>query len=74
MCWMCVQAKWLAQVLSGRALLPSRADMEADISAFYKLMQKHNVPVRYTHNQVCSTSSTQSGLSLCAHARQLDWH
>ena len=46
------QAKWVAQVLSGRARLPSRGAMEADIQGFYELLQQASMPVRYTHCQV----------------------
>ncbi|BDA50060.1 Flavin-containing monooxygenase FMO GS-OX3 [Coccomyxa sp. Obi] len=46
-----LQAKWVAQVLSGRVTLPSREEMEADTEAFYELLNKHNVPVRHTHCQ-----------------------
>jgi hypothetical protein len=53
---MSAQAKWVAQVLSGRVTLPSEEDMEADIQAFYKLLKERNVPVRYTHNLVRTPS------------------
>lgn len=45
------QAKWVAQVLSGRAALPTRADMDADTAAFYGMLQRAGMPVRYTHCQ-----------------------
>ncbi len=47
-----LQAKWVAQVLSGRVALPSQEEMEADTEAFYDLLRRHNVPVRHTHCQV----------------------
>lgn len=50
--WWLLQAKWVAQVLSGRARLPSRDAMEADIQEFYNLLQEAGMPVRYTHCQV----------------------
>ncbi|CAL8465411.1 g4947 [Coccomyxa elongata] len=46
-----LQARWVAQVLSGRVALPSREEMEADTEAFYKLLKRHDVPVRHTHCQ-----------------------
>ncbi|EIE23106.1 FAD/NAD(P)-binding domain-containing protein [Coccomyxa subellipsoidea C-169] len=46
-----LQAKWVAQVLSGRVALPSREEMEADMEAFYRLLEKNSIPVRYTHCQ-----------------------
>jgi Flavin-binding monooxygenase-like len=48
-----LQSRWIARVLSGRAQLPSRADMEAHVDAFYTLLEESNVPVHYTHNHVC---------------------
>ena len=47
-----VQARWVAQVLSGKAILPDQATMLRDMEAFYKLRASHGVPVRYTHCQV----------------------
>ena len=49
---LCVQARWVAQVLSGKATLPSEAAMMEDINSFYTLRAEHGVPVRYTHCQV----------------------
>ncbi|KAK9815265.1 hypothetical protein WJX72_000885 [[Myrmecia] bisecta] len=46
-----LQAKYVARVLSGRVVLPSRASMEADIQTFQDLLERAGVPVRYTHNQ-----------------------
>ena len=49
---LCVQARWVAQVLSGKATLPSEAAMLEDIRSFYTLRAEHGVPIRYTHCQV----------------------
>jgi len=43
-----LQAKWIARVLSGRASLPSRQKMHAQIQAFYKALELSNVPKRCT--------------------------
>ena len=42
----------MAQVLSGRVMLPSEAAMIEDIRSFYTLRAEHGVPIRYTHCQV----------------------
>ena len=60
------QARWVAQVLSGRVSLPSREAMEADTRAFYDLMARTGTPVRYTH---CQASLPVSGL--CCVGRQI---
>ena len=48
----CGQARWVAQVLSGRAKLPDEATMIKEIEAFYSLRASHGLPKRYTHCQV----------------------
>lgn len=58
-----VQAKWVAQVLSGRVALPSKKEMEADTEAFYELLKSHNVPVRHTHCQVLALCPSNRSLS-----------
>ena len=46
------QAKWVARVLSGRAApLPDCATLQAEAAAFYALLERAGVPVRYTHRQ-----------------------
>ena len=46
------QAKWVARVLSGRAPpLPDCATLQAEAAAFYALLERAGVPVRYTHRQ-----------------------
>ena len=47
-----MQAKWVAQVLSGRVALPTQQEMEADMEAFYELLKEKGIPMRYTHCQV----------------------
>ena len=42
----------MAQVLSGKVMLPSEAAMMEDIERFYTLREEHGVPIRYTHCQV----------------------
>ena len=42
----------MARMLSGRARLPGRAKMHAQVQDFYDLLQRSGVPVRYTHCQV----------------------
>ena len=47
-----MQARWVAQVLSGKAILTNEAAMMEDIESFYTLRAEHGVPIRYTHCQV----------------------
>ena len=56
---LCVQVRWVAQVLSGKAILPSEAAMMEDIHGFYTLRAEHGVPLRYTHCQVSSDTQLQ---------------
>lgn len=44
-----LQAKWIAQVLSGNAILPSREEMLADVEAHYKQMEEDGIPKHHTH-------------------------
>ena len=44
-----LQSRWIAQVLAGRAQLPSRQDMEAHTAQFYACLEAAGVPTRYTH-------------------------
>ena len=44
-----LQSRWIAQVLAGRAQLPSRQDMEAHTAQFYASLDAAGVPTRYTH-------------------------
>ncbi|KAF6256908.1 hypothetical protein COO60DRAFT_1702105 [Scenedesmus sp. NREL 46B-D3] len=44
-----LQAKLIARLLSGRACLPSVADMEADTAAHYAQLQAEGAPLRYCH-------------------------
>ncbi len=51
-CPCAMQARFVARVLSGRVQLPTRSQMHAQVQDFYDLLQKAQVPVRYTHSQV----------------------
>ncbi|CAL5222037.1 g4330 [Coccomyxa viridis] len=53
------QAKWVAQVLSGRAKLPDEATMIKEMEAFYDLRASHGVPKRYMHCQSSGMPVTQ---------------
>ncbi|XP_063948635.1 flavin-containing monooxygenase FMO GS-OX-like 9 isoform X2 [Daucus carota subsp. sativus] len=44
------QAKWIAQLLSGKKSLPSRADMMRSVEEFYELKDHAGVPKRNTHD------------------------
>nr|GMD71564.1 flavin-containing monooxygenase FMO GS-OX5-like isoform X1 [Ipomoea batatas] len=44
-----LQAKWIAQVLSGNALLPSREEMLADVEAHYRQLEENGIPKHHTH-------------------------
>jgi len=60
-----VQARWVAQVLSGKAVLPNEVIMLRELEAFYKLRASHGVPVRYTHCQVnCLRSAAMLHLAV----------
>ena len=45
-----LQSKWVARVLSGRIVLPSKEDMMEDVKAFYSKLEARGWPKRYTHN------------------------
>lgn len=65
------QAKWVARVLSGRAApLPDCATLHAEAAAFYALLERAGVPVRYTHRQVRAafTAACMPGLMRTLHA------
>ena len=44
-----LQSKWLAHVLSGKALLPTKEEMMSDIEKYYHHMEETGVPKRFTH-------------------------
>ncbi|MQL89928.1 hypothetical protein Taro_022515 [Colocasia esculenta] len=44
------QAKWIAQVLSGRRALPSRDDMMKSVKEFYQAREAAGIPQRNTHD------------------------
>ncbi|KAG8363396.1 hypothetical protein BUALT_Bualt19G0018000 [Buddleja alternifolia] len=44
-----LQAKWVARVLSGKASLPSKEDMLAEVQHHYQYMEDNGIPKHYTH-------------------------
>ncbi|GJP38334.1 hypothetical protein CLOM_g22787 [Closterium sp. NIES-68] len=44
-----LQARWVAQLLSGRLSLPPRSDLEDGVRCLYASMEEQGVPERYTH-------------------------
>lgn len=44
-----LQSKWVACVLSGKAILPSEEEMLADVEQHYKDMEDQGVPKHHTH-------------------------
>ncbi|KAK6789948.1 hypothetical protein RDI58_013748 [Solanum bulbocastanum] len=44
-----LQAKWIAQVLSGKVLLPSEEQMLADIEDHNRQLEEAGIPKRHTH-------------------------
>ncbi|CAA7022613.1 unnamed protein product [Microthlaspi erraticum] len=44
-----LQGKWIAGVLSGRIMLPSKEDMMGEIKSFYATLEAQGIPKRYTH-------------------------
>lgn len=44
------QAKWIAQLLSGKKMLPSLEEMMKSIKELYHSREVANVPKRYTHS------------------------
>ncbi|KAJ0448013.1 putative flavin monooxygenase, FAD/NAD(P)-binding domain superfamily [Helianthus annuus] len=45
-----LQAKWVAQALSEKILLPSKDEMLADVYKFYQEMDENGIPKRRTHS------------------------
>ncbi|KAF8697878.1 hypothetical protein HU200_035371 [Digitaria exilis] len=45
-----LQSKWVAGVLSGRIVLPSKEQMMEDVETFYSKLEARGWPKRYTHN------------------------
>lgn len=45
-----LQAKWVASVLSGNAILPSEEEMLADVEEHYRLMEENGIPKHHTHS------------------------
>ncbi|CAN6305923.1 unnamed protein product [Urochloa humidicola] len=45
-----LQSKWVAKVLSGRIVLPSKEEMMEDVKDFYSKLEALGWPKRYTHN------------------------
>lgn len=44
-----IQSKWVANVLSGKALLPNEEEMMASTKELYRQMEENGLPKRYTH-------------------------
>lgn len=44
-----VQARWVAAILSGKVILPSKEEMLADVEQHYRLMEENGVPKHHTH-------------------------
>lgn len=44
-----LQAKWIAQVLSGKVLLPSEEEMLADVEDHNRQLKESGIPKRHTH-------------------------
>ncbi|KAK9283998.1 hypothetical protein L1049_012257 [Liquidambar formosana] len=44
-----LQSKWVARVLSGKVLLPTKEEMMASVNEYYQLMEKTGIPKRFTH-------------------------
>lgn len=45
-----LQSKWVAGVLAGQIVLPSKDEMMEDVKAFYSKLEARGWPKRYTHN------------------------
>ncbi|CAA7044017.1 unnamed protein product [Microthlaspi erraticum] len=45
-----LQSKWIAGVLSGRIMLPSKEDMLMEIKNLYATLEGEGIPKRYTHS------------------------
>ncbi|KAH7862377.1 hypothetical protein Vadar_004045 [Vaccinium darrowii] len=45
-----LQSKWVARVLSCKAILPSRKEMLADVEEHYRDMEGRGLPKRHTHS------------------------
>ena len=44
-----LQAKWIAQVLSGKVFLPSEEEMLADVEDHNRQLEEAGIPKRHTH-------------------------
>lgn len=44
-----LQAKWIAGVLSGKVMLPSKEEMLAAVEQHYRLMEENGIPKHHTH-------------------------
>ncbi|XP_047340337.1 flavin-containing monooxygenase FMO GS-OX-like 2 [Impatiens glandulifera] len=51
-----LQAKWVAKVLSGFAVLPSKEEMMEDVKEYYKKMEESGIPKHHTHRLEWKTS------------------
>ncbi|KAK6120558.1 hypothetical protein DH2020_045689 [Rehmannia glutinosa] len=45
-----LQAKWMAHVLSGKAPLPSKEEILADVQKYYRYMDDKGIPKHHTHS------------------------
>jgi len=44
-----LQSKWIASVLSGKTILPSKEEMLANVEQHYKDMENQGIPKHHTH-------------------------
>ncbi|CAK9166043.1 unnamed protein product [Ilex paraguariensis] len=44
-----LQSKWVARLLSGKAVLPSESEMLADVEVHYRNMKERQTPKHNTH-------------------------
>ncbi|KAG5607183.1 hypothetical protein H5410_028675 [Solanum commersonii] len=47
-----LQAKWIAQVLSGKVLLPTEEEMLADVEDHNRQLEEAGIPKRHTHQYI----------------------
>ncbi|CAI9099345.1 OLC1v1036151C3 [Oldenlandia corymbosa var. corymbosa] len=66
-----LQAKWIARVLSGKTILPSKEDMTTDVEKYYQEMEEMGIPKHFTHRLTSANQfeyldwiAAQAGLSV----------
>ncbi|KAL3536993.1 hypothetical protein ACH5RR_000359 [Cinchona calisaya] len=75
-----LQAKWVASVLSGKTILPSKEEMLSDVEQYYRLMEAKGVPKHHTHtllmmnmNEHLDWVAAQVGIQVDKQQKEIFW-